>query len=106
MKDLSRLKKLAGEIMLPILEPEGFLIITPDEGHIGSIMDQILLNLEQVDILVADITGNNPNVMYEIGIYHSFGKPALILKDRSVASKEEASPFDIGSWIFRLKVST
>ncbi len=98
MKDMSRLKKLAGEIVRPILEPEGFRIITPDEGHIGSIMDQVLLNLEQADILVADITGNNPNVMYELGVYHSFGKPSIIIKDRSVAPPEELTPFDIGAY--------
>jgi hypothetical protein len=98
MKDMSRLNRLANDIIKPILEPEGFRIITPDQGHIGSIMDQVLLNLEQADILVADITGNNPNVMYELGVYHSFGKPSIVIKDRSLAPVDELTPFDIGAY--------
>jgi hypothetical protein len=100
MKDMKRLNRLAREIIEPILEPFGFKVITPDEGNIGSIMDQVLLNLEQADILVADITGNNPNVMYELGIYHSFGKPSIILKDLSEDKDSEQTPFDIAAYRF------
>jgi hypothetical protein len=100
MKDMTRLLTLANEVVRPILEPEGYDIITPDQGHIGTIMDQVLLNLEQADILVADVTGNNPNVMYELGVYHSFGKPSLIIKDKSIAEDLELTPFDIAAYRF------
>ncbi len=100
MKDMTKLLTLARDIVRPIVEPFGFRVITPDEGQIGSIMDQVLLNLEQADILVADITGNNPNVMYELGIYHSFGKPSIILKDSSAKQDNEQTPFDIAAYRF------
>jgi hypothetical protein len=98
MKNIARLRSLADDIIAPLLQERGFKIITPDEGAIGSIMDQVLLNLEQADLLVADLTGNNPNVMYELGIYHSFGKPSLVLKDRHVAVDTEPTPFDIAAY--------
>ncbi|NHE57851.1 STING domain-containing protein [Cyclobacterium plantarum] len=100
MKDMSRLNLLARKIVAPLVGPHGFTVITPEEGNIGSVMDQVLLYLEQADILVADITGNNPNVMYELGIYHSFGKPSLIVKDSSVSNEQEQTPFDIAAYRF------
>jgi hypothetical protein len=109
MKDnMIKLETLARRIVAPILEPHGFRIITPDEGNIGTIMDQVLLNLEQADILIADITGNNPNVLYELGVYHSFGKPSIVLKDSSVVNPKtkgknkgkDDTPFDIAAYRF------
>lgn len=98
MQDMKRLYRLRDEIIRPLL-PD-YEIKTPDEGEIGSIMRQVLLNLEQADILVADLTGNNPNVMYELGIYHSFGKPYLALKEKGITSEVEKTPFDIADYRF------
>ncbi|WP_337043886.1 STING domain-containing protein [Emticicia sp. 17c] len=100
MKDMKRLHTLANKIVKPILEPRGFKVITPEEGTIGTVMDQVLLNLEQADILVADITGNNPNVMYELGVYHSFGKPSIIVKEIKSGVEAEQTPFDIAAYRF------
>tara|TARA_R110002049_G_scaffold2242_5_gene16398 strand:+ start:13337 stop:14401 length:1065 start_codon:yes stop_codon:yes gene_type:complete len=100
MKDIDKLRLLAHQIVAPLVQPYGFEIITPDEGNIGSVMDQVLLYLEQADILVADITGNNPNVMYELGIYHSFGKPSIIIKNSSQSVEQEQTPFDIAAYRF------
>lgn len=98
MKDIGQLQLLAHQIVAPLVEPYGFVVITPDEGNIGSVMDQVLLYLEQADLLVADISGNNPNVMYELGIYHSFGKPSLIVKNSSQTAENEQTPFDIAAY--------
>lgn len=98
MRDMARLRRLAEDIVRPLLAPEGFDVITPDEGDIGTIMDQVLLNLEQADILVADLTSNNPNVLYELGIYHAFGKPYLVVKDGSDPASLEPTPFDLASY--------
>lgn len=98
MKDIKRLRKLKDEVLVPLLKPEGFDVTTPDEGNVGNIMQHVLLNLEQADLLVADITGQNPNVMYELGIYHCFGKPYIILKDSSVKEDMSQLPFDIAQY--------
>lgn len=100
MKNMARLHKLRDEIIKPILTPYGYKVITPDEGEIGNIMRQVLLNLEQADLLIADITGNNPNVMYELGVYHSFGKPYLVVKDNSFKETLPDTPFDIDAYRF------
>ncbi|HEY8388379.1 MAG TPA: STING domain-containing protein [Parasegetibacter sp.] len=100
MKNMQRLLFFRDEVLKPILEPLGFRVISPDEGEIGNIMRQVLLNLEQADILVADITGNNPNVMYELGVYHCFGKPYVTFKDLDEVNGNEQTPFDIAEHRF------
>ena len=102
MKDMSRLIRLRDEIIKPLLAPYNFKVITPDEGSIGNIMKQILLNLEQADILIADLSGSNPNVMYELGVYHSFGKPYIVVKDKTKVDEAESTPFDIAEYRFRI----
>ncbi|MCY7420869.1 MAG: nucleoside 2-deoxyribosyltransferase [Chitinophagaceae bacterium] len=100
MKDINRLNTLANKVILPLLQPYGFRVITPDTGETGAIMNQVLLNLEQADILIADITGNNPNVMYELGIYHSFGKPYIAVSEMldTENTSREMTPFDIAAF--------
>lgn len=48
--------------------------------------------IEASDIFIADITGQNPNVMLELGIAMRLNKNILILKQKN---KEERFPFDI-----------
>ncbi len=100
MKDMPRLIALRDHIIKPILEPLGFHVNTPESGDIGNVMRQVLLRLEQADILIADITGNNPNVMYELGVYHSFGKPYVIIKEDIPEANATATAFDIAEYRF------
>lgn len=102
MKDLKKMERLREKLLAPLLEPAGFLVTTPDQGNIGNIMQHVLLNLEQADLLVVDITGQNPNVMYELGIYHCFGKPYIILKDSSHKEDMSQLPFDIAQYWYDL----
>jgi hypothetical protein len=43
------------------------------------ILDDIWQALNGADFVIADITGRNPNVLYELGIAHALAKPVLIL---------------------------
>jgi hypothetical protein len=59
----------------------------------GSILAQIIQEIKHSDIVVADITGNNPNVFYELGIAHQIlGPDQVILITQSVNEKQ---PYDI-----------
>ncbi len=46
-----------------------------------SVMADILDGVLGADLVIADLTGLNANVMYELGIAHSFRKPTLIITD-------------------------
>ena len=50
------------------------------------IMQDILTDLLSSDMVLADISRNNPNVMYEIGVRHAARKPVVIVKDSKTES--------------------
>ncbi len=48
-----------------------------DEGNQQNILRDIIQPIFDADIVLADLTGLNPNVMYELGIAHSFNKKTI-----------------------------
>jgi hypothetical protein len=57
----------------------------------GPAVEEIINAISGADIVVADITDDNPNVMYEVGVARALMKPVILLK--SEASGE--TPFDL-----------
>jgi hypothetical protein len=43
------------------------------------LMDKIREKVVEADVLLAEITSSNPNVFYEVGLAHAFGKPVIFL---------------------------
>ncbi|NOT55748.1 MAG: hypothetical protein HOP18_14200 [Deltaproteobacteria bacterium] len=43
------------------------------------ILDDIWQAINAADFVIADITGRNPNVLYELGLAHALAKPVLIV---------------------------
>lgn len=104
---LPKLHWLANEVVAKILEPKGFVVFTPDVQQIGNIMKHVIRSADRADLVIADTTGNNPNVLYEIAILDALGKacvPIKQLKDEVeekgerelsiLASKDEKMAFD------------
>ena len=55
-----------------------------DEGNQQNILKDIVQPIYEADVVIADLTGLNPNVMYELGLAHSFNKKTItILPGRS-----------------------
>jgi hypothetical protein len=61
---------------------------------IGIIQKRIIQNLYENPIVVCDVSGKNPNVMFELGIRLAFDKPALIVKDDKTAYSFDTSPIE------------
>lgn len=57
----------------------------------GEITEQVFLALRDSEIVIADVTGGNPNVMYELGLRHSLRKPTVQIGER------ERLPFDVST---------
>lgn len=55
-----------------------------------SITKQVYQKLYECDLVIANLTELNPNVMYELGIRFCFGKPTIL-----IAKKDTKLPFDI-----------
>lgn len=58
----------------------------------GQLTTQIIKGIINARVVVADLTGRNPNVFFELGVAQSFAKPLILLV------KEASSlPFDVKS---------
>lgn len=55
------------------------IVSEAEEG--GVIHGRIIQNLYDDPIIVCDVSGKNPNVMFELGIRLAFDKPTIIIKD-------------------------
>ena len=70
-----------------------FRCIRGDEEFVSEdILPVILTQILKSRFIVANITGRNPNVMYELGIAHAFGKNVII-----VAENFTDIPFDLNN---------
>lgn len=56
----------------------------------GTILERIYNQIAKADFIVADMTGRNPNVFYEVGYAHALGKPTILL-----TQNVEDIPFDL-----------
>ncbi len=55
--------------------------LVSDADDIGVIHKRIVQNLYDNPMIVCDISGRNPNVMFELGLRLAFDKPTIIIKD-------------------------
>jgi nucleoside 2-deoxyribosyltransferase len=60
----------------------------------GMLIDKIKSNIQQADVVIADCSGGNPNVFYELGVAHALGKEVILIHD----SEEKAIPTDIAGY--------
>lgn len=95
---LERLEWLAGEVLAPILG-DAYSVFTPNVKELGNIMDHVIRSCDRADLVVADTTGNNPNVLYEIAILDAMGRPCIPVKFKL---QEELEPmvFDRAAYRF------
>jgi len=61
-----------------------------------ALMDKVRDQIIAADVLIGDVTSGNPNVFYEIGLAHAFGKPVIFLTQDSPAS----APVDVRQFEF------
>lgn len=90
-------RKLADEFLHFLIEPAlsffDFDIVRADKiNQPNSITSDIIKYVQESDLCVADITGANPNVFYELGRRHETGRPFLQLRN---SNDSGAMPFDV-----------
>jgi Nucleoside 2-deoxyribosyltransferase len=75
----------------PACEDVGAYAERVDEQlFVGSITQRIYNQISKADVIVADMTGRNPNVFYEVGYAHALGKPVILL-----SREADDIPFDL-----------
>jgi hypothetical protein len=82
------------EVIQSQAEAAGYDVFRIDEKPgPGVIFQDIQREIEQAEIVIAEISPPNPNVFYELGYAHALGKPTILL-----AQREAKWPFDIQSF--------
>lgn len=86
-----RLSHVYHKVIRPVLEEFGFECVRADEiCKSGVIVDQIRREIEKSRVVICDLTFENPNVFYELGMAHYMDKDTIML------SQTPANvPFDV-----------
>ena len=78
-------------LLKPVLQDLGYQAIRGDMiNHPGTITSQIIEHLVQDELVIADLTGTNANVLYELAVRHTISKPFI-----QIAASEKDLPLDI-----------
>lgn len=77
-------------VIKPVIEEDYDVIVSHKMNDLGSINKQVIKEIYNDKLVIANLTSINPNVMYELAFRHSIGKPVII-----IAEKGTSLPFDI-----------
>jgi hypothetical protein len=79
------------DIYIPAIREAGFEPVRADELFTtGSVVEQVWDQIEKSKVLLADLSGKNPNVFYELGLAHAARKPVVF-----TAADLDDVPFDL-----------
>ena len=82
------------DFLKPTLEEVGFEVIRADDiQDQQNILKSVVDGINRSDLIVADLTTNNPNVFYELGLAHALRKPVIL-----VTQSIDEVPFDLKSY--------
>jgi hypothetical protein len=86
----------AWEMYEAVLADRGFNPTRMDkQAVLGSVIQAIWTGIRQADVVIADISGWNANVFYELGIAHALTKPVIITVHSAEVGIPDGVPFDI-----------
>ena len=83
------------EIVTEAIEEAGFSAnLVSNADDVGIIHKRIIQNLYENPIVVCDVSGKNPNVMFELGMRLAFDKPTVIIKDEKTSYSFDTSAIE------------
>jgi hypothetical protein len=92
----SSIRKRSNQVLKYIVNPvlgDRYNVLRADQlAEPGVITHQIVEYVLNAELAVIDLTGSNPNVMYELALRHATGKAFV-----QIADVREKLPFDIGT---------
>ena len=84
-----------GTILSEAIRQAGFAPrLVSDADDTGIIHKRIVQNLYENEIVVCDVSGKNPNVMFELGLRLAFDKATVIVKDDETSYSFDTSPIE------------
>jgi hypothetical protein len=93
--EYSRNWKIYDLMIKPVVEACGYRPIRADELElVGNITRDIIELLHESDLVVADLSGHNANVFYELGVRHALYRAGTV----PIIREGEILPFDIANY--------
>ncbi|MBK7583329.1 MAG: hypothetical protein IPI67_24450 [Myxococcales bacterium] len=87
----AKLQEVFADQIAPTIAAAGLKCMRADDIYdTQPIIESIWENIMRARLLVADLTGRNPNVFYELGIAHTVGKDVILLSQNI-----DDVPFDL-----------
>ena len=84
-------RRFVSDSVRSITDPQFQVQLVSDAEDVGVLQKRIVQNLYGAAMIVCDVSGLNPNVMFELGLRLAFDKPTVMIKDDATAY-----PFDTG----------
>lgn len=82
---------LIEEVIEPVLKEMNYDVsVSHRISESGSMTNAIIKGVYESDLVIANLTGNNPNVMYEVALRHASAKPII-----HITENLNDLPFDI-----------
>ena len=82
--------QLSRHVIHKALDNDYDILRGDEDENPGAITPQIVASILEADLIVADLSGFNPNVYYEVAIAHGYNKPTVHLQN-----KHENPAFDL-----------
>ncbi|MXV20131.1 hypothetical protein [Deinococcus xianganensis] len=83
------------KIISPPLQEAGYQVDRADSlSDRSNIIKKIIKGMNRADIIIADLTDNNPNVFYELGICHAMNKKVIM-----ITQNIDVMPFDLKQYV-------
>jgi hypothetical protein len=92
----SDIRRRSDQVLRHIIRPAasecGYICVRADEiSEPGLITSQIIQHVIEDPLVIADLTGQNPNVFYELALRHAVKKPFV-----HIIEVNDSIPFDVG----------
>lgn len=90
----ARADRILRHIVRPTCDESGYAVFRADElDGPGMITRRVIRQLLDADLVIADLSGHNANVFYELGVRHATGLPTIQL-----CQDGEHLPFDVSDY--------
>lgn len=85
--ETNHFSKVFDQIILPAIINAGYEAVRVDQNKISDqIINKIIEGIVECDMAICDLSTNNPNVLYELGLRHAFDKPVVLIKDNKTSN--------------------
>lgn len=92
IKEKIDFNKVYSDLIKPALEAAGFEVFRADEEmRAGNIRTDMFQELLLADLVVADLSIDNPNVWYELGVRHALRRRGVV----QITCRRDHTPFDV-----------